>query len=53
MMGGGFGGSTLHLVKEENFDAFSFGISAAYKQKFGFNPDVFKAQISNGIEIVV
>ena len=53
MMGGGFGGSTLHLVKEENFDAFSFGISAAYKQKFGFDPDVFKAQISNGIEIVV
>ena len=52
MMGGGFGGSSLHLIKENCTEEFTQEISQAYRSKFGFAPDVYKADISNGVELI-
>jgi len=52
MMGGGFGGSSLHLVKENCTEEFTQEISQTYLSKFGFAPDVYKADISNGVELI-
>ena len=52
MMGGGFGGSSLHLIKENCTEEFTQEISQTYLSKFGFAPDVYKADISNGVELI-
>lgn len=51
MMGGGFGGSTIHLIPSESVKEYSSKISKLYNSKFGFNPDIFEAQIENGVHI--
>ncbi len=49
MMGGGFGGSTLHLISKEDVGPYSHGISKAYKNRFGFEPRIFEAHIRKGV----
>lgn len=51
MMGGGFGGSTIHLIPSECIEEYSNRISNQYNSKFGFKPDIFKACIENGVNI--
>ncbi|MDH6533866.1 galactokinase [Parabacteroides sp. 52] len=48
VMGGGFGGCTINLVKDELFDAFIAKAFAAYKAKFGFEPKMYPVVISDG-----
>lgn len=48
VMGGGFGGCTINLVKEELYDAFIADAKAAYKAKYGRSPKVYDVVISNG-----
>ena len=48
VMGGGFGGCTINLVKDELYDAFIFKAKEAYKAKFGRSPKVYDVVISDG-----
>lgn len=48
VMGGGFGGCTINLVKAELYDAFVAEAFAAYKEKFGREPKLYDVVISDG-----
>ena len=48
VMGGGFGGCTINLVKDELYDAFVEKAKAEYKTKFGRLPKVYDVVIANG-----
>lgn len=50
MMGGGFGGCTINLVKKEAVDEFLTEISQAYKAEFGQELVSYKVAITNGVE---
>ncbi len=48
VMGGGFGGCTINLVKDELYDAFIEKAKALFKDKFGYEPKVYDVVISDG-----
>ena len=48
VMGGGFGGCTINLVKIELYDAFIDGAKDKYKDKYGIEPKVYDVVISDG-----
>jgi galactokinase len=52
MMGGGFGGCTINLIKEEAIAAIKEQLEAAYKNTFGKPMKTYITSIENGIEIV-
>ncbi len=52
MMGGGFGGCTINLVKEDQIDSLINSIKPAYEDSMGLPLDYYIASIQNGTEIV-
>ncbi len=48
VMGGGFGGCTINLVKEELYDNFVKKAFSAYTEKFGHEPKLYDVIISDG-----
>ena len=48
VMGGGFGGCTINIVKEDLHDNFIEKAKSAYKAKFGWEPKVYDVVISDG-----
>ena len=48
IMGGGFGGCTINLVKEELYDQFIADAKAKYSAKYGKEPKVIDVVISDG-----
>jgi len=52
MMGGGFGGCTINLVKEDQIDSLINSIKPAYEAAMGLPLDYYIASIQNGTEIV-
>jgi galactokinase len=48
VMGGGFGGCTINLVKEEKVDDFVKNASLAYEKTFGIRPKVYDVVIRDG-----
>ncbi len=48
VMGGGFGGCTINLVKDEIYDSFIEKAKASFKEKFGHEPKVYEVVISDG-----
>lgn len=48
VMGGGFGGCTINLVKEELYDAFVNAAVSQYTEKFGHEPVIYDVVISDG-----
>ena len=48
MMGAGFGGVTLHLVKDNDFARFAQSVSHGYHSRFGSEPDIFIIDTSDG-----
>lgn len=52
MMGGGFGGCTLNLVKTSELADFEQQLASAYLKKFGINPDFIPVRIGSGASIL-
>lgn len=49
IMGGGFGGCSINLIKDENVDNVIENISAKYKAAFDIEMKVYRVKISDGI----
>ncbi len=52
MMGGGFGGCTINLVKEDFVDTFIDRATKAYKKEFDIDLTPILVATSNGVEII-
>lgn len=48
IMGGGFGGCTINLVKEQLYDHFVTTAKARFKEKYGIDPIIIDVVISDG-----
>ncbi len=48
VMGGGFGGCTINLVKEELYENFLKVAKVRFTEKFGHEPKIYPVVISNG-----
>jgi galactokinase len=48
MTGGGFGGCTVSLVKDEAIDTFIKEVGNAYEKKIGIKPEFYIAEIGDG-----
>lgn len=52
MMGGGFGGCTINLIKESAIEELLAAIIPAYESTMGLQLDYYIASIENGTEII-
>ncbi|MBP3424083.1 MAG: galactokinase [Alistipes sp.] len=52
IMGGGFGGCTINLVKEELYDNFVKTVTERFAAKYGHEPKVYPVIISDGSRIL-
>ena len=48
LMGGGFGGCTINLVKEEHYDTFVQTAKTKFNEKYGIEPIIIDVVISDG-----
>ena len=53
IMGGGFGGCTINLVKDERYDNFIATAKEKFNAKYGHEPEVINVIISDGAHKVV
>jgi galactokinase len=51
MMGGGFGGCTINLVKKSAISKFENELEMVYKARFGINLEVYNVAISEGTHL--
>ncbi len=52
MMGGGFGGCTINLVKKDALELFESKINQAYFEKFGIHPESIPVKIGDGARLI-
>ena len=52
MMGGGFGGCTINLIKSEEIDTLYDRLSVNYKQETGIELKMYSVVTANGTEII-
>ena len=52
MMGGGFGGCTINLVKKDEFKAFKKDTAKKFREKFDQDCSVYSVKLSRGTQIV-
>jgi galactokinase len=52
MMGGGFGGCTINLVKADAVSVFTERISASYREQFNRSPGIYITRISAGTGLI-
>jgi galactokinase len=50
MTGAGFGGCAIALVKKDQFEDFSGKLITYYKNKIGYEPEVFASDIGDGVK---
>ena len=48
MMGGGFGGCTINIVKEDGIEEFIHTLSANYQQEFKITPEAYIVATGDG-----
>lgn len=51
-MGGGFGGCTINIVKQESVNTFLDAVRPAYHKKFGKKPEAYITQIEEGALLI-
>lgn len=49
LMGGGFGGCTINLVRKDRLNESVDNITTTYKQQFGIDADVLEVKASDGV----
>jgi galactokinase len=49
MMGGGFGGSTVNLVRRDSFNDFHGAVSAGYQAVTGMRPTIIAVEAADGV----
>lgn len=52
LMGGGFGGCTINIVKKNAIESFKSIVKKSYFSKFGHEVDFYEVSISNGTRLV-
>ncbi len=52
MMGGGFGGCTINLIKKDQINNFTSEVSKAYKKKFNNECSIYQVKLSDGTHLV-
>lgn len=52
MMGGGFGGCTINLVKTSELEAFQSALKSPYEQAFQKSPEFILVEIGDGARII-
>ena len=52
VMGGGFGGCTINLVRDELYEPFIKEAKVRFAEKFGHEPKVYDVVISDGAHLV-
>ncbi|MGO4878537.1 galactokinase [Pedobacter psychrotolerans] len=52
MMGGGFGGCTINIVKNEEIDALISEVSALYEKEFGLSLDAYVVETADGSTLI-
>ena len=50
--GGGFGGCTVNIVKNDCVDKFIENVSAAYREKVGHDAEIYVAEIGDGAGVL-
>lgn len=53
MMGGGFGGCTINIVKDEAIDSLIESIKLSYQAEFGLELDAYVVETDNGSALVI
>ena len=48
LMGGGFGGCSINIIKEEGVSAFLSNILPAYKKQFNIDPEAYHVKVEHG-----
>ena len=51
MTGGGFGGSTVSIVRAEAVEDFTAYVTERYTREIGYAPTLYRAEISDGITV--
>lgn len=52
MMGGGFGGCTINVVKNSEIESFQTQIAESYSIQFGITPEFIPVRISEGAKLI-
>jgi len=52
MMGGGFGGCTINLVKEDKAEKVAAAVSNAYREQTGKSINAYHTQITGGTAMI-
>ena len=52
MMGGGFGGCTINIVRADSLEAFCGHINAAYENAYGKIPEIYITSIEQGTHLL-
>ncbi len=52
MMGGGFGGCTINLIKKDGLDNFIKESKEKYLKKFGISADAYTINIIDGVKVI-
>ena len=52
LMGGGFGGCTINIVKQEGVESFLPNILTAYKKQFNIDAESYDVKIVNGTHAI-
>jgi galactokinase len=50
MTGGGFGGSTVNLVREENVEEFRARVASEYERIMNLKPEIYVCTAADGAE---
>ena len=51
MMGGGFGGCTINIVKSNQLDSFSYFIKKKYEERYSKTPEIYVTSIEDGVKV--
>jgi galactokinase len=51
MMGAGFGGCALALLRKGDEDGFKHDVSATYREKTGVEPNIFRVNSADGVRV--